>query len=60
MLDFTGRWYTGVAHPSITKKLTREIGLELSGHQPSILLTLVLFPRVGVTSTVKNEGFFGE
>ena len=42
------------------KKLTRKIGLELSGHQPSILLTLVLFPRIEVAATVKNEGFLGE
>jgi len=42
------------------KGLTREIGLEPPGHRPSIPLTLVLFLRVEVAATVKNEGGFGE
>ena len=41
-------------------ELARANSLELLGHQPSILLTLVLFPRVEVAVTVKNDGFFGE
>jgi len=35
-----------------------EISLVLFEHQPSILLTLVLFPRVEGAATVRNEGFF--
>ena len=41
------------------KELARELRLEPLGHQPSILLTLVLFLRVDVAATVKNDGFFG-
>jgi hypothetical protein len=36
----------------------RKLSLELLGHQPSRLLTLVLFLRVEVAVIVKNEGFF--
>ena len=42
------------------KELARKLSFELSGHQPSRLLTLVLFLGVEVAVTVKNEGFFGE
>jgi hypothetical protein len=41
------------------KKLVHEISLELLVHQPSILLTLVLFPRVEGAATVKNDVSFG-
>ena len=39
------------------KGLVQANNLELLGHQPSILLTLVLFPRVEVPVNVKNDGF---
>ena len=42
------------------KELAQANSLELLGHQPSILLTLVLFLRVEVTATVKNDSFFVE
>jgi phosphoglycerol transferase MdoB-like AlkP superfamily enzyme len=37
-----------------------ENNLELLGHQPSKVLTLVLFPRVENAATAKNDGFFAE
>ena len=46
----------GVAYSVITKKLAQANSLGLSGRQPPILLTLVLFPRVEVAATVKNDG----
>ena len=39
------------------KELAQANSLELLGHQPSILLTLVLFLRVEVAVTVKNDRF---
>ena len=48
----------GVAYSVITKKLAQANSLGLSGRQPPILLTLVLFPRVEVAATVKNDGFW--
>jgi len=39
------------------KELARELRLEPLGHQPSILLTLVLFLRVEVSSPVEKDLF---
>jgi hypothetical protein len=39
------------------KSLVQANNLELLGHQPSILLTLVLFPRVEGAVAVKNDVF---